>query len=271
MNEDYKPDVLKLYFDLPYKACENIEIRQPKVRDVVEFGEDKFWSFVTRFAANPTSLRLSLWKAKIDWNKITEYELFTMLVNSFTKEETSLFFSEDIDFTKFIPVAIPLEDQNEEDSSESHEPKTVIVLVNEEHPEIQITEEIYLRIVRFVRLATGYFPKVERAKGKITKQSIIDEEELNLKIAERKRQKNPVEGSLLLPLFSFCLNHPGFKYKKSEVLDMNLFEFFDCVHRILNTESVQAFMRGMYSGFMDTSKVNFEKDVNFTKDLYEKN
>ena len=268
MNDEYKPDVLKVFFGLPYSASEHIEIRQPKVRDIVEFGEEKFWGFVTRFAANTTSLRLPLWKMGIDWNKISDFVLFRSLVNGFHPEETKILFDEKIDFTKFVPVEIPVETQEED--LENPETKTAIVLVNEERPEIQIDEEVYTRMVQFVRLATGYHPKVERVKGKIGKQSVIDEEEFNAKIAERKRQKDPLSGSFLLPLFSFCLNHPGFKYKKAEILDMNLFEFLDSVHRILNTESVQALMSGMYSGFMDTSKIDFNKDANFTKDLYEK-
>lgn len=267
MIEDFKPDVLKMYFGLPYSATNEIVIRQPKVRDIVEYGEDKFWSFVTRFAGNTTAMRLPLWEAGIDWNKITDFELFCSLVTSFSIEETKLFFGKDLDFSKFVAVSIPV--NNEDENPENQELKTEIVLVNDDYPEIHINEQIYNRIVRFIRMATGYNPKVEKAKGKVTKQSIIDEERFNNRMAEKKRNKDPLYGSFLLPMFSFCLNHPGFKYKKAEILDMNLFEFMDSVKRILNTESVQALLSGMYSGFMDTSKLNFDKDVNFTKDLYE--
>jgi len=31
------------------------------------------------FIGNPTTYRLALWKANIDWNKISDYELFLML------------------------------------------------------------------------------------------------------------------------------------------------------------------------------------------------
>lgn len=267
---DEKPDVLRMFFGFPYQLTNEIIINQPLVRDIVEFGEDKFWGFVTRFAGNPTSMRLPLWDAGIDWNKITEYELFSSLVRTFKPEETKIFFGEEIDFTKFVPITVPItEEGKEEETEETERPKTEIVLINEARPEIQINEELYTKMIRFIRMSTGYDPKVEKAKGKITKQSIIDEERMNQRIAEMKRKKEPLYGSFFLPLFSFCLNYSGFKYKKSELLDMTIFEFMDSVKRILNIEGVRSLMAGMYSGFMDTSKLNLSKDVNFTKDLYE--
>ena len=268
MTTETKPDVLQMYFGLPYAVTDDIVIRQPSVKDIVEFGEDAFWGFVTRFAGNPTSMRLALWEVGVDWNKITDFELFASLIQTFKKEDTRMFFGDKIDFTKFVAVSIPVQNEDTEDEK-TEEPKTEIVLVNDERPEIQITEEIYSRMVRFIRMATGYNPKVEKAKGKMTKQNIIEEERMNLRIAEMKRKKEPLYGSFLLPLLSFCLNHPGFKYKKSEVLEMNLFEFMDSLKRIMNTEAVQSLMGGMYSGFMDTSKIDFDRDLNFTKDLYE--
>ena len=265
---DAKPDVLKMFFGLPYHLTEDITIRQPTVRDIVDFGEDEFWGFVTRFAGNPTALRLPLWDLGIDWNKITDFELFVSMVKTFRIEETKIFFGDQIDFTQFVPVSLPVPAVDQEEAEDT-QPKTEIVLVNDKRPEIQITEEIYQKMVNFIRMATGYNPKVEKAKGKLTKQSVIDEDRMNIRIAQMKQKKDPLFGSFLLPMFSFCLNHPGFKYRKSEVMDMNLFEFMDSVKRILNTESVQALMSGMYSGFMDTSKIDFDRDVNFTKDLYE--
>lgn len=271
MIEDNKPDVLRMFFGYPYQLTDEISISQPTVRDVVEFGEDKFWGFVTRFAGNPTSMRLPLWDAGIDWNKITDFELFVSLVHSFKPEETKMFFGDQLDFTKFVPIMVPVveEEEVEEKTEEKEELKTEIILMNEARPEIQINEELYTKMIRFIRMSTGYDPKVEKAKGKLTKQNIIDEERMNNRIAEMKRKKEPLYGSFFLPLFSFCLNYAGFKYKKLELLDMTIFEFMDSVRRILNTEGVKSLMSGMYSGFMDTSKLNLSKDVNFTKDLYE--
>lgn len=257
-----------MFFGFPYQLTEEISIRQPTVGDIVEFGEDRFWSFVTRFAGNTTALRVALWDVGIDWNKITDWQLFVSQIQTYEKEETQIFFGDQLDFTRFTPVSVPV--LKEEEGEEETEPKTEIILVNADNPEIQLNEEIYSRMVQFIRMATGYNPKVEKAKGKLTKQSIIDEEKMNARIRQMKQNKEPLYGSLLLPLFSFCLNHEGFKYKRDEILEMTLFTFMDSVKRIQSTEGIKALMSGMYSGFMDTSKIT-DKDLNFTKDLYETN
>ena len=65
------------------------------------------------------------------------------------------------------------------------------------------------------------------------------------------------------------LNHPGFKYKKSELKEVGIVEFMDSVKRLQTYESVKALMSGMYSGMIDTSKMDLNKELNWARDLYE--
>ena len=67
-------------------------------------------------------------------------------------------------------------------------------------------------------------------------------------------------------MISFCLNHPGFKYKKNELRDLGIVEFNDSVQRLLIYESTSALMKGVYSGFVDTSKIN-NKEFNFMREF----
>lgn len=58
------------------------------------------------------SLRLQLWKAGVDWNKISDFELFSKyLVKSFTPKDTYLLFG-DLNFSWFEYVH-----DNKKDSS----------------------------------------------------------------------------------------------------------------------------------------------------------
>ena len=72
--------------------------------------------------------------------------------------------------------------------------------------------------------------------------------------------------SNLLSMISFCLNHPGFKYKKSELKELGVVEFYDSVQRLLIYESTSALTKGIYSGFVDTSKINRE-EFDFMRDI----
>ena len=109
-------------------------------------------------------------------------------------------------------------------------------------------------------------PKVEHAKNKATKKAMIWEDEMNLQTQQNK-EKN--EGkSFLLPLVSAMVNHPGFKYKTDELKEVNIVQFMDSVKRLQTYENVTALLKGMYSGFIDSSHIK-NSDINWLKDLNE--
>ena len=115
------------------------------------------------------------------------------------------------------------------------------------------------------------YPKEVLAKGKLAKKWIIEEEKEKLK---REAEKNGYKRkSILLPLVSALINHPGFKYDLDGIKKLGIFAFMDSAKRLQVYEQCVAFMGGMYSGFMDTSKLGQEelnKRINWLQDVYEK-
>lgn len=255
---DNNCDVLKVYFGDPIEIDDYITIYQPTIGEILEFGEKEFWHIANQLCANTTSMRLPLWKAGIDWNKFDDFELFIMLTSSMTKDKTSMFFG-DIDFTKFDVLQVPTDES--EDTKE-------LIMIYQEDANIQINKELYNSIVNYLRIITGIYPKVEKTKSKATKESIIYEEEQNIRNEQRKHKNDKWEQSLLFPLISACLNHPGFKYKKNELREVGIFEFMDSVKRLQIYENTMSFMTGMYMGMMDTSKIDLNKELNWARDLY---
>ena len=239
-------DCLKIYFERPIEINQSILIFQPSVGAIIDFGETEFYSMLYNFIGNTTMFRLSLWKNGIDWNKITDYELFCATVLNYTSKDTHLLFG-DLDFSKFR--LIPLKENDQEK----------IVLFNEEQM-AYIDEEIYLKIAKALRTMFNFTPKNEFARGRLTKEAIIWEDEQNY----IKREKEG-ETSFLLPLISGCLNHPGFKYKKKELEEVGIYEFMDAVQRLQMYESSTALLKGIYSGFVDASKIDKE-EFNFMRD-----
>ena len=120
----------------------------------------------------------------------------------------------------------------------------------------------YMEIAEYIRTLLNIHPKIEKAKGKTTKQWMIDEDKMNM------AQRDEKNTSTLLPLISACINHPGFKYKLQELRDVGIYEFMDSVQRLQIYESTHALMGGMYSGFADMSKVPKEQ-FNFMRELHE--
>ena len=267
----FEYDELKMYFGEPYWVTDKIQILQPTLGDIIEFGDTKFYSIVSTLCANTTSLRLQLWDMGIDWTKISDYELFMQLIRGFTPNDTFLIFG-NLNLSWFKPYVKQYSD-NEEKS---------IVLVNVPRDKdgnelpvnlndaIIIDEFVYLKIVDYLRCMFDIHPKEERnVKGKVTKQWIIDEERMNIEAEKiRNKGKEPRKKSFLYPLISSMVNHPGFKYKKNELKEVGIVEFMDSVKRLQTYESVMALMSGMYSGMLDTKKLNLKEELNWMRDLY---
>lgn len=253
MTESCKPrefDLLKLFFQEPESITENIIIRQPTIEDIILYGEQRFYHMLNIFIGNTTMFRLQLWQAGIDWNKISNYELFCSLVTSLKQEDTSIIFG-DIDFKSFSGDWVKTDPDG----------NTHPVLYSAKH-DMCIDEQTYVDMAHYLRTMFNIFPKNEWARGKATKEAMIWEEEENLKLKKDKSYQ-----SHLLPLISACVNHPGFKYKTKELKEIGIFEFMDSVQRLQVYESTSALLKGRFSGFIDTSGINKE-EFNFMRNMY---
>ena len=245
----YSFDKLQMFFGEDYQITEGIVISQPTIGDIMTFGEERFYQTLNPFVVNPTSLRVILWQQGKDWTEISDYELFYQLILQLqlSPSETSMLFG-DLDFRKFNLY----KRQNVVDGELVED----VVLLNHEQ-KVLIDEETYNHMSSYLRTMFNIFPKVEKAKGKTTKEWMIEEDIINSKSQQAYK-------SNLQPMISFCLNHPGFKYKKSELKDLGVVEFYDSVQRLLIYESTSSLMKGMYSGFVDTSKID-KKEFDFMR------
>ena len=177
----YEVDPLQLYFGDDYIINDKIKIKQAKIGDIVDFGEAKYFSVVHTLTAIPSDLKSKLWDMGLDWMEIEDFELFMMLAPTLSKENTELLFG-DLDFTKLKPY------RNKENGD--------IVLADLESG-IKIDKLIYLRIVNYLRKVHNITPKIERAANKTTKQILIDEDRMKIRLNQEKPFK-----SYLLPLIS---------------------------------------------------------------------
>ena len=227
--DTFEFDELRMYFGEDYKVNDYITLHQPSIQEIIDFGEHRTYSSIMPFTGNPTSYRLQLWDMGIDWNKISDFELFIMLVQGMKKESTSLIFG-DFDFSILQPFIKVDENGNQ----------SIVLAERPDNPQYEIDEFLYLHIREYIRDMFDQHPKVEKAKGKLTKEMIIDEERMNLAIAQKKKDK--VSRSFLLPLISAMVNHPGFKYKKNELREIKIVEFMDSVKRLQIYESTRALM-----------------------------
>lgn len=244
---DFNP--LQLYFGEDYKVNDQITIYQPCVQDFIDNGEANIYSCIAPFTCNTTGYRVQLYDMGLDWNKVTNQELFAMLIKTINPKYSKIVFG-DIDFSCF--------DLYEKQVGDGKE----IVLYDKIH-KIEIDEETRERMCRYVQFMFNSFPPEEEfTSNKILKQDLINNDRQKQMLAKTKKKS----ASSLLSMISFCLNHPGFSYKKEELRQVGIVEFMDSVQRLQIYEVTHALYGGMYSGFIDTSKIDKEQ-FNFMRDV----
>lgn len=251
-------DRLQMYFEEPYvidleDVHGSITIYSPSLGEVIEIGEKKFYQGLNILCTNTTANRLMLWEAGLDWNEVTDFELFAMLINSIDDEVSKLFFHE---------VNI----KNFERCSKLVDDKPQLVLYNSES-DIEINEQVYFHISQYIRTMFNYFPEEKLTKDPFLKKAYIAKDKRQIAIEEEKRKKGKSKNnSFLQSQISAFLCHPGTKYKKHELKEVGICEFFDSLQRLQIYESSTALMKGMYSGFVDSKHIKAE-DYNFMRDI----
>lgn len=248
-------DELKMYFRKPYVidlegTDGSITLVQPSIGNIIDLGEKRFYATLNIFTTNTTAFRLQLWEQGLDWNEVSDFDLFIMLIGNADKEIYQTFLP-DIDFTKFGIFSKSIPDSEDK----------IRVLYNVEE-KIEINEQVYFHMSQYLRNTFNIFPDEKMTQDKILKKWFIDKDKRERKNKESKKDEEVK--SNLLPIISGCVNHPGFKYKTSELEDLGVYQFYDSVKRLQVYESTTALQKGMYSGFMDTKGINAD-DYNFMR------
>lgn len=245
-------NLLKLYFgdDLKYK--DKLIIHQPTIQDFVDFGEKVYYETVSPFVSNTTGYRLQLWDLGIDWNTIEDIELFAILAKSINKDVSKRLFN-GVDFSTFS-----LFKKKEHQSSKKQE-----YVFRSDDSNLEFTQDEILEISSYIQYMFNVFPpEPEFCSNKTLKQDLINKDRQNIIKSLNSKQSS----TGLIDMISFCLNHPGFKYKKNELREVCIFEFMDSVRRLQIYESTSALMSGMYSGMCDLSKID-KNEFNFMRHI----
>lgn len=243
---DLEADSLFLYFGDDYVINEQIQMHQPTIGEIVDYGEAKYFSMIHTLTAIPSDTKAMLWdQMGLDWNKVEDFELFMMFSQTLTPDQTEIIFG-DLDFSKMRPYRNP---QNNE------------ILLADKESGVIIDKLIYMRVMSFLRKLHNITPKPEKAKGKRAREAMIDEDRRN-----REYNKDKPFRSYLLPLISSVKVKQG--YTRDYIKNMGLFEFFDDVSRIQVIDSANHLLNGAYCGMADLSKVD-KKEFNWLRPLYD--
>lgn len=253
-------DLLQMYFGEPYEidleeTMGKVVVLQPSIGDIVRIGESRFYQTLNIFTCNTTQYRLILWDLGIDWNKFSDFELFVMLHSQADPEVTSLLFK-DLDIASMVPLM--------KRKSPDDENGELVLWDNDK--QIEINANVHNHFSQYLRAMFNTFPEEKITNMDTLKNWYITKDRRAAEHAQEEEAKGKKKSFSIQPIVSACVNHPGFKYKLKELKDVGVMEFYDSVSRLQIYEQCTALMKGMYSGFVDGSKIKAE-DYNFMREI----
>lgn len=229
---------LQLYRGDPLIINENIIVRQPTLGEIADFGEEIYMSMVFAICATPSDYMVALNDIGVDFEEITDFDLFIALHQMFTPKETSILFG-NLDLSAYIPAV-----RNEDCSQILKHPDTGSV----------IDVAIYMQIVDYIRRINGLSKNVVKPGNAHAKEYLIKRERQKL-----KWQKNKKFESVLQPLISAMCNCEQFKFSYADVWDVPIYVFYDSVKRIQKIKESEAILSGIYAGTVDGKKIESDK------------
>lgn len=242
MNDPFAIDELKLYFGGDIVINQYVKIHSPMLGEVIDYGENEYLSTVYLLTAIPSDMKSQLFDIGIDYEEISDFELFYLLTRNLTPGRTSILLY-DLDLSQMQLV------QNPENG--------LLIMQSEQGV---IDELAYGKIQRCLCKIHGITPKVEHAINKTTKRILIDLDRQRIAKAKTEEHK-----SMLKPLISAMMRFPGFKYKTSELKECSYYEFMDTVRGSQIYVQSTSLLQGSYSGMVDTSKIN-KDEFNWMRD-----
>lgn len=239
-------DEIRLLTGQSFDIGVGLTLRQPSMREIAMSGENEYIAAVNAFTAEPFDVPYYLAQLDIDFEKVTPFQLFGLLVLSLPHQSTKLLFG-DLDFSKFLLV----ESENKGEYVYAH-PNGIII--------DSLTRE---RIADNIRRMHG-LPKniLKSCENKTAHDLMIYQQKKEIARAQRRRElfgEQSAYGSLISSLASEWHSYDG-------VLDLKVGQFFDAVIRLGYKRQADNLCRGIYNGNISLKDIN-KKDLDWMRPI----
>lgn len=230
---------INLLYKHSYDINDNISVMIPTVGQIID-NEDDYYGLVSAFTAMPIDFICQLDDAGIDFDSITEYDLFLLLFFSVASKDTSLLFG-DLDLTKFKLA------ENEQNG--------MMVLYDEEN-DIVIDKGIHDQIASVLRRIHHLEKNNKRPANEDAKKFLIE------RTRQKMRRKSQKKESQLEPLITAMVNTEQFKYNYEGASNLTIYQFNESVRQIVKKTNYNNRMIGVYTGNIDVKSLG-QDDFNW--------
>lgn len=255
-------DPLNSYDELKYSIAgnnfwinKNLTVYIPTVQEVADFGEDIYFHVLNAIIRKPYDIAVELDDDGIDYQSITEWDLFSRSIMYFPPEYTCILFGR-VDFTKFRRIYNP---ENE-----------TWILVNIEQQDFVIDEAIYRQITTFLRFNHFISEKVEYDVGNtIAKKFLLERmRRKQQKLLKDYRNGKIKKRSQIAGMIKYCVNNAGFKYDYKTVMGLKLNVLYESYFQLVHDDERKGLLTGVYAGTVDTSKLKDKSILDIIPDLH---
>ena len=232
-----KPNLLKVS---DYKVNDNIAVHVPTVDEIFDFGDQKYYNIVQTLIATPFDLMVELDDIGIDYETITDYQLFVLMMESIAinEEDTSIFFG-NLNLKSFQEAVNP---QNGEK-----------VLWDKDN-DIVIDQMIALEICNAIRKIHFWKAPLGKAGNAEAKAYLIERNRKKKQRLAKKPYKSFLE-SMIISL----VNTEEFPYNYETVMGLSVYKLNASWRQIQKKKHWEQTMNGCYFGTVDINKIDLEK------------
>lgn len=232
-----KPNLLRAN---EYKINDHISVHVPSVEEIFDFGDQKYYGIVQSLIATPFDLMVELDDIGIDYETITDFQLFMLMLESIAVNEND---------TTILFGDLNLKSLREAENSQNGER----VLLDRENG-IIIDQMVALEMCNAIRKIHFWEAPLGRAGNTEAKQYLIQRNRLKKKRLAKKPYKSFLE-SIIVSL----VNTEEFKYDYESVMGLSVYKLNASWRQIQKKKHWEQTMNGAYFGTVDLSKIDLEK------------
>jgi len=228
-----------------YYLTDDIVIRQPTCQEILDYGEQRYFSLISFLTSTPSDLKWQLYDSyKIYFDEIDEFAVFFIICKNIDKNDSKIILG-DLDLSA-LEVG---EDSNNQ-----------LILFDPKNKKKIFDVKIYNDMVDYIRKMHVLKKNCERPANKHTRDIMIQ-------VAKKEYEENKNKHkSVILPCLLFLSNTADFKYDFISGRKLPIYIFLQSYFQVLHNKDVSNLYNGIYSGAIDIKKIN-KKELSYIKEF----
>ena len=221
-----------------------LSIKQPTLKEVLLFGEKRYFTMVHSLTSEPFDMPYYLDQMGIDFEKITPFELFCVLIMGISPQDTKILFG-DLNFTEFRVVQRDMD----------------IVLINKEGNIIDAgIREVIAETLR--RMHCMPKNEVTSCYNSFAHKLLIKKQKRDIEQAQKRAEMFGEKSEIAALVSSLACEWHSY----DAVMNLTISQFFDATIRSGYKENAESLLAALRAGALRSGSYN-SKELNWRRPI----